>query len=84
MEVEDGLLLPVLQPAIAGDPAVVLVGLAVAFPPVVELAGGDAEPRDEPPGADLGLLGPAPDEIDDLSRVSWGTQTPVRVPQAFF
>ena len=66
MEVDDGLLLPILQPEVAGNPAVVLVGLAVAFPPVVELAGGDAEPADEPPDADLGLLRPAPDEIDDL------------------
>jgi hypothetical protein len=41
MEASDGLLLPILQPEIAGNPAVVLVDLAVAFPPVVELAGGD-------------------------------------------
>src|SRR5712692_9145992 len=40
MEADDGLLLPILQPEIAGNPAVVLVHLAVAFPPVVELAGG--------------------------------------------
>ena len=66
MEADDGLLLPILQPEIAGNPAVVLVHLAVAFPPVVELAGGDVEPPDEPPGADLGLLRPAPDEIHDL------------------
>src|SRR6266571_1677377 len=66
MEADDGLLLPILQPEIAGNPAVVLVHLAVAFPPVVELAGSDIEPPDEPPGADLGLLRPAPDEIHDL------------------
>src|SRR6266404_2433542 len=40
--------------------------LPLAFPPVVELAGGDVEPPDEPSGADLGLVGPAPDEIHDL------------------
>src|SRR5262249_13184143 len=40
--------------------------LAVAFSPVVELAGCDIEPPDEPPGADLGLLRPAPDEIHNL------------------
>src|SRR5712691_3603253 len=66
MEPDDGLLLPLLQPEIAGNPAVVLVHFSVAFPPVVELAGGDVEPLDEPPGADLGLLRPAPDEIHDL------------------
>src|SRR5260221_7882720 len=49
-----------------GEPSRVLVHLAVAIPPVVELAGGDIEPPDEPPGADLGLLRPAPDEIHDL------------------
>src|SRR5258707_3237739 len=66
MEPDDGLLLPLLQPEVAGNPAVVLVHLAIAVPPVVELAGGDIEPPDEPPGADLGLLRPAPDEIHDL------------------
>ena len=59
MEAADGLLLPILQPEIAGNPAVVLVHLPIAFPPVVELAGGDVEPPNEPPGADLGLLRPA-------------------------
>ena len=49
-----------------GTHAVVLVGLAVALPPVVELAGPHAQPLNEPPGADLGLLRPAPDEIHDL------------------
>src|SRR6266702_3911499 len=66
MEPDDGLLLPLLQPEIAGNPAVVLVHFSVAFPPVVELAGGDVEPHDKPPGADLGLLRPAPDEVNDL------------------
>src|SRR5947208_15387277 len=66
METDDGLLFPILQPEIAGNPAVVLVHFAVALPPVVELAGGHIEPPNEPPGADLGLLRPAPDEIHDL------------------
>src|SRR5215467_11379095 len=66
MKPDDGLFLPILQPEVAGNPAVVLVHLAVPFPPVVELAGGDVEPPNEPPGADLGLLRPAPDEIHDL------------------
>src|SRR6476620_10545207 len=66
MKPDDGLLLPILQPEVAGNPTVVLVHLPVAFPPVVELAGGDVKPPNEPPGADLGLLRPAPDEIHDL------------------
>jgi hypothetical protein len=40
------------QPEIARNPAVVPVHLAVAFPPVVELAGRDVEPPDEPSGTD--------------------------------
>src|ERR1019366_4734213 len=66
MEADDGLLLPMLQPEVAGNPAVVLVHLAVAFSPVVEFAGSHIEPLDEPPGADLGLLRPAPDKVNDL------------------
>src|SRR3954447_10670729 len=59
MKADDGLLLPILQPEVAGNPAVVLVHLPVAFPPVVELAGGDVEPP-------RSLLRPAPDEIHGL------------------
>src|SRR5450432_4149817 len=66
MEIDNGLLLPLFQPEITGNPTVVLVCLAIPFPPVVELAGCDAEPHHEPPGADLSLLRPAPDEIHDL------------------
>src|SRR3982750_3416069 len=66
MESNDGLLLPFLQPEIPGNATVVLVHLAVAFSPVVELAGGDVEPLDEPPDADSCLFRPAPGKIDDL------------------
>src|SRR5215471_6967338 len=66
VESDDGLLLPILQPEVPGNPAVVLVHLAVPFAPVVKLAGCDVEPSDEPSGADLGLFRPAPDEIHDL------------------
>src|SRR5437764_11393482 len=85
MEPDDGLLLPLLQPEIAGNPAVVLVHFAVAFPPVVELAGGDVEPLDEPPGADLGLLRPAPDEIHDLvPRIMRNPDPGQSSPSVFF
>ena len=56
MEPDDRLFLPLLQPEIPGNPAFVLIHFAVAFPQVVELAGGDVEPYNEPPGADLGPL----------------------------
>src|SRR5215469_10345719 len=84
MKADDGLLFPILQPKITGNPAVVLVRLPVTFPPVVELAGGHIEPPNEPPGADLGLVGPAPDEIHDLIPRVVRNPDPVRVPQYLF
>jgi hypothetical protein len=70
MEPDDGLLLPVLQPEIPGNPAVVLVHLSLAFSPTVEFAGRDGEPFNEVSGADLGLLRLAPDEIQDPVRLA--------------
>ena len=66
MEIDDGLLFPIFQPKVPGNPTVVFVDAALAFSPIVELAGSDVEPHDKPPGADLGLFRPAPDEIHDL------------------
>src|SRR5215469_12403168 len=85
MKADDGLLLPILQPEVAGNPAVVLVHLPVAFPPVVELASGDVEPPNEPPRADLGLLRPAPDEIHDLiPRIVRNPGSGQSSPMSFF
>jgi hypothetical protein len=66
MEVEDGLLLLVFEPVVAGDPGIVFVGLAVAVLPRVPLGGGDAEPQQEASDGDAGLIVPALDKIDDL------------------
>ena len=66
MKIDDRLFLPIVQPMIAGNPAVVLVDFAVAASPVVKLASADAHPHNEPSGADLRFAGPAPDEIHDL------------------
>ena len=66
IKVEQGLFLPLFEPEIPGNPTVVLVDATVASAPGIELAGRDAEPRDEAPGVDLALLGPAPHEIEDL------------------
>ena len=68
---DDGLLFPVLQPEVAGNPPVVLVSAAAALPPGIALAGRHAQPPDEPPGADLAGLGPAPDELLD----NWSQET---------
>ena len=72
IKVENGLLFPLLESEIPENPTVVLVDAAVAPAPGIELAGRDAEPLDETPGMDPGLLGPAPHEIDDLvAHVGW-------------
>jgi hypothetical protein len=43
----------------------VLVDLAEASLPVVELAGADADPGEESTDGDVGLVAPGADEIDD-------------------
>jgi hypothetical protein len=50
MAVDDGLLLPIEKPPIAGYSAVVLINAAIPLAPVIELAGADADPADEPVG----------------------------------
>src|SRR5215469_10968993 len=66
MKTDDGLFLPRLQPEIPRYPTVVLIHSSVALPPVVKLARGHAQPRDESSDADLGLFRPAPDKIHYL------------------
>lgn len=66
MEVADGLFLLVFQPVIAGNPGIVLVGLAVALLPRVPLGGGQTQPEQEAGDGNAGFVGPAVDEIDDL------------------
>ena len=63
---DDRPLLPVFEPVVARDLAVVLVRLPVALTPGVVLALGHADPGDEAPGRQLGLLGQLGDEVDDL------------------
>ena len=53
----DALLLVVGEPVVARHPGVVLVDLAEALLPVVELAGADADPGQEAADGDLGLVG---------------------------
>lgn len=66
MEGDDGLLLLIGEPVVPRDGGVVLVDLAVAFAPIVELAVSDAEPGDEALSRELGLFGPGPNEVDDV------------------
>jgi hypothetical protein len=62
----DAFLLVVGEPVVAGHPGVVLVDLAEALLPIVELAGADADPGEEMRDRDLGLVRPGADEIDNL------------------
>jgi hypothetical protein len=61
----NALLLVVAEPVVAGHPGVVLVDLAEAVLPVVELAGADADPGEETTGGNVRLVAPGTDEIDD-------------------
>jgi hypothetical protein len=51
---------------ISRHPGVVFIDFAVASLPVVELAGGDADPGEEAAQGDVGFVGPGADEIDEL------------------
>ena len=84
-EEADGLLLRLGEPVIAGDPGVVLVDLAEAALPVVELAGADADPGQEAADGDVRLVGPGADEIDDLvAGVVGGPSIRSGFPKFFF
>jgi hypothetical protein len=65
VEADDRRLLPLLEPVVAGNLAVVLVGPAVALAPLVELARSDPEPQNEEAECDPGLLAPLQDEVDE-------------------
>src|SRR5579883_1003159 len=85
VELEDGRLLPRFEPPVARDQGVVLVGRPVACPPVVELAGGDAEPADDASHGDRGAFGPVPDEVDDGGAGIVGNPDSVQSsPSSFF
>ena len=85
VKIDDGPFFPVLQPPVARDLAVVLVGLAVAVLPVVELAGAQAEPAQELPSRKLRALGPMLDVVDDLvARVVGNPGSVQSSPSSFF
>lgn len=65
MDLQEVSLLPGFELPDAGDQRVLRVGQSEVRPPVVELAGGNAEPGDEPLEENLGAFGPEPHELDD-------------------
>ena len=60
----DGLFFVVGEPVVATHKGVVFVDLAEALFPVVEFAGGDADPTLEAISRDVGLTAPETDEIN--------------------
>ncbi len=66
-KLHDGLALPALNPVIARNPGVVLVGFPITSPPVVELGAGNAHPTHDPQGREPGaLVTPLVDEINHV------------------
>jgi hypothetical protein len=85
VEVKDGFFLPILQPPIAWDQRIVLVGQAVARAPVVELARGDSQPCDESLDRNLGADGPVANVIDDrVANVMGDPGAGQSSPSSFF
>jgi len=56
----------VAEPVVAWDPGVVLVDLAEALLPIVELAGADTDPGEEASDGDIGFVAPGADEVDEF------------------
>jgi hypothetical protein len=63
--VDNGLLLPVFQPEVPGDLAIVFIEPPVALFPAVKLAAGYPEPTDKPGCRQLSPKSPVMDEIDN-------------------
>jgi len=85
MKLDDGLLLPVLQPVIPRDPSVVLIGLAVSLCPTAERRGGEPDPREDLRLRDLGFRRPAVDVIDDAVASVVGKPAAIQgSPTGFF
>src|SRR5271165_561717 len=84
MKIENGLLFPILQPKVTGNPAVVLVRFSVALAPVVKLSSHDAELLMNHPMEISALSDHCSTKSTIWSRLSGSTQIPIRAPQVFF
>ena len=85
MEIDNGSFLPIFEPPIAWDLAVVLVDFAVTVLPVVELTCAQAEPTQELTGWKLRAVGPMLDVVDDLITHVVGNPGSVQSsPSSFF
>lgn len=79
MEVEDGLLLPRLEPVIAGHDPMLFAHAAVALAPVVELASRQLEPGQEGTDREFGQTGPVGDEVQYFIAQVMGNPAAARV-----
>src|SRR5262245_23202772 len=85
MEVEDRFFLLGQEPVVAWHPGIVFVDLAIAFLPVMEFALSDVDPGEKAFGRDLRLVGPGPDEVDDLVTCVVGSPGAGQAsPRSFF
>ena len=84
-EPDDLFLLPRLDPVIARDLSVVLVGASVPFSPGVKLPGLQLEPSEDSADGKLCLLGQTGDEVDNLvTRVRGNPLAAQGSPSSFF
>jgi len=85
MKGDDRGLLPILEPKIAGEGGVVLVGSSQPSAPAAELAHGNPQPADQEQDRQVRAASPALDELDD--RIADGLGNPGSVqssPRSFF
>ena len=66
MELQDGLLFPLIQPMISRNPAVVFVDSTVVLDPAAIRGRPDADPLLDLSAGDFGFLRPLADVIDHL------------------
>ena len=82
---DDASFLLVGEPVIAWHQGIVLIGLAVAFTPIVELAAGDADPADDGVDRQLHLGAKIAHEVDDdVARIVRNPSALQGSPSCFF
>ena len=83
--IDDRLTFPILQPKIAGDQGIVLIGFTITFLPIVELTSSKPEPVGQMFHCNADALGPMFDEVDNSIADIMGNpgrfQSP---PRSFF
>jgi len=85
LEIKDGLFLPLLQPEVTGNAAIMLRYGAIMTFPVVIFPGGQPDPAKDALRRNPGQKGPAPDKVDnEIAGVGWDPDPGQRTPSVFF